>query len=202
MFTGIVETMGRIAQAQPAGGHLRLVIEPGAIPLAELNVGDSIAVNGACLTAAAVEAAGFAVEVSPETARCTTLASLSAGDRVNLERAVVAGRRLDGHLVSGHVDGIGRILAREMKNDALELAVIVPEELMRFIVRKGSVCVDGVSLTVNEVQDNAFSVQIVPHTRAQTLCGGYQVADRVNIEVDLIARYLDNLLAARVDPHK
>ncbi|HTT08132.1 MAG TPA: riboflavin synthase [Gammaproteobacteria bacterium] len=202
MFTGIVETLGRITQAQPAGGHLRLVLEPGAIPPAELKVGDSIAVNGACLTVAAVEAAGFAVDVSPESLHCTTLGSLSAGDRVNLERAVVAGRRLDGHLVCGHVDGVGKILAREMQNDALELAIIAPEELKKFIVRKGSVCVDGVSLTVNEVQDNAFSVQIVPHTRTQTLCGGYRVADRVNIEVDLVARYLDGLLAARVDTHK
>ena len=200
MFTGIIETLGRIVQAQPAGSHLRLVIEPDAIPLAELKVGDSIAVNGACLTVSAIEAAGFAVEVSPETMRCTTLASLSAGDRANLERAMVAGQRLDGHLVSGHVDGVGRILEREMQNDALELAIIAPEELTKFIVRKGSVCVDGVSLTVNEVKDNAFSVQIIPHTRTQTLCGGYQVGDRVNIEVDLIARYLNNLLPAREDP--
>jgi riboflavin synthase len=202
MFTGIVETIGRVVGAQPAGSHARLLIEPGAIPLAELNVGDSIAVNGACLTVAAIATAGFAVEVSPETLHCTTLASLSAGDRVNLERAVVAGRRLDGHLVSGHVDGVGRVMARELQNDALALAIIVPVELTKLIARKGSVCVDGVSLTVNETRDDAFTVQIVPYTRAQTLCDGYQVGDRVNIEVDLIARYLDNLLAARAGLHK
>ncbi len=194
MFTGIVETMGRIAQAQPSDGHLQLVIEPGAIPPAELKAGDSIAVNGACLTVAAIEAVGFAVEVSPETLRCTTLGSLTAGARVNLERAVVAGRRLDGHLVSGHVDGIGHVLARQMQEDALELAVIVPGHLARFIAVKGSICVDGVSLTVNETKDNAFSVQVVPYTRERTLCGGYREGDRVNIEVDLIARYLDRLL--------
>lgn len=197
MFTGIVETIGRIVEARPAGSHARLLIEPGAIPLAELKPGDSVAVNGACLTVAAIEAAGFAVEVSPESLRCTTLASLASGNRVNLERAVVAGQRLGGHLVSGHVDGVGRVMAREMQSDALTLAIVVPVELMKFIVGKGSVCVDGVSLTVNETQDNAFAVQIVPHTRAQTLCGGYQVGDSVNIEVDLIARYLEALHRAQ-----
>lgn len=193
MFTGIVETIGRIVETRPAGSHTRLLIEPGAIPLAELKPGDSVAVNGACLTVAAIEAAGFAVEVSPESLRCTTLASLASGNRVNLERAVAAGQRLGGHLVSGHVDGVGRVMAREMQTDALALAIVVPMELMKFIVHKGSVCVDGVSLTVNETQDNAFAVQIVPYTRAQTLCDGYQVGDRVNIEVDLIARYLEAL---------
>jgi len=197
MFAGIIEAVGKVAGLTPAGENARLAIETGALPLADVKLGDSIAVNGVCLTVVELEPGRFGADVSPETLHCTTLASLSAGSRVNLEKALAYGERVSGHLASGHVDGIGRVMAREQEGETLTLAIVAPQELMRYIARKGSVCIDGVSLTVNDIEQNAFSVQIIPHTRDTTLCGHYQLGDGVNIEVDLIARYLERLLGPR-----
>lgn len=196
MFAGIIESVGEVASVTPAGENARLVIDAGNLFLADVKLGDSIAVNGVCLTVVGLESNTFSVDVSPETLRCTILASIDRGSRVNLEKALIYGQRVGGHLISGHVDGIGRVMAREQESEALAFAIVVPEELMRYIAVKGSVCVDGVSLTVNEIEQNAFAVQIIPHTRDTTICGSYQLGDRVNIEVDLIARYLERLIAA------
>ncbi|MGQ0657871.1 MAG: riboflavin synthase [Chromatiales bacterium] len=194
MFAGIVEAIGQVTSATPAGENARLVIDAGNLSLADVKLGDSIAVNGVCLTVVGLESDTFSVDVSPETLRCTTLASVDRSSRVNLEKALIYGERVGGHLVSGHVDGIGRIMAREQQSEALGFAIVVPDELMRYIAVKGSVCIDGVSLTVNEIEQNAFAVQVIPHTRDSTLFGTYQLGDRVNVEVDLIARYLESLL--------
>ncbi len=196
MFAGIIEFVGKVASVTPAGENARLVIDADNLFLADVKLGDSIAVNGVCLTVVGLESNTFSVDVSPETLRCTILASIDRGSRVNLEKALIYGQRVGGHLISGHVDGIGRVMAREQESEALAFAIVVPEELMRYIAVKGSVCIDGVSLTVNEIEQNAFAVQIIPHTRDTTIGGSYQLGDRVNIEVDLIARYLERLIAA------
>ena len=193
MFTGIIEALGSIAEMSPADENMRLRVAAGGMPLADVKIGDSIAVNGVCLTVTELDAESFAVIVSPETLHCTTLASLTDGAKVNLEKALALGDRLGGHLVSGHVDGVGRVIDCRDEGKSMRFAFTVPLPLERYIARKGSVCIDGVSLTVNAVEGEAFSVQIIPHTRDHTLFGGYRVGDRVNIEVDLIARYLERL---------
>lgn len=197
MFTGIVQAMGRIQSVAPQAEGVRMRVEAGMLALADACVGDSIAVNGVCLTVVEFDAHGFAVDVSPETLRCTSLDRLSVGDRVNLELALRLGERLGGHLVSGHVDGVGWVRTVRAEGECLWLRIEVPAELARYVSRKGSVCVDGVSLTVNAVEGATFEVQIIPHTREQTLFGGYRPGDAVNIEVDLIARYLERLIAER-----
>lgn len=197
MFTGIVQAMGKIHAIAPRAQGVRMQVDAGKLALADARVGDSIAVNGVCLTVVEFDTHGFAVEVSPETLRCTSLGRLAVGDRVNLELALRLGDRLGGHLVSGHVDGVGRIRSVRADGDCLRLRVEVPAELAHYISRKGSVCVDGVSLTVNAVEGATFEVQVIPHTREETLFGGYRPEDAVNIEVDLIARYLERLIADR-----
>ncbi|MCG3144385.1 MAG: Riboflavin synthase [Gammaproteobacteria bacterium] len=197
MFTGIVQAMGKIHAIAPRAEGVKIHVDARQLALADARVGDSIAVNGVCLTVVEFDAHGFAVEVSPETLRCTSLGGLAVGDRVNLELALRLGDRLGGHLVSGHVDGVGRIRSVRADGDCLWLRIEVPAELARYVSRKGSVCVDGVSLTVNAVEGATFEVQIIPHTREETLFGGYRPEDAVNIEVDLIARYLERLIADR-----
>lgn len=197
MFTGIIEALGVIAERVPQGENVRLRIAAGTLPLADVRIGDSIAVNGVCLTVTALADREFAVDVSPETLACTTLGTLAADAGVNLEKALRLGDRLSGHLVSGHVDGIGTLTQCHQQGEDLRLEIAVPEALARYVSRKGSVCVDGVSLTVNAVEGTRFSVQIIPHTCGHTLFGRYAVGDRVNIEVDLIARYLERLLENR-----
>ncbi|MCC6714537.1 MAG: riboflavin synthase [Gammaproteobacteria bacterium] len=197
MFTGIVQAMGKIHAIAPRAEGVKIHVDARQLALADARVGDSIAVNGVCLTVVEFDAHGFAVEVSPETLRCTSLGGLAVGDRVNLELALRLGDRLGGHLVSGHVDGVGRIRSVRADGDCLWLRIEVPAELARYVSRKGSICVDGVSLTVNAVEGATFEVQIIPHTREETLFGGYRPEDAVNIEVDLIARYLERLIADR-----
>jgi riboflavin synthase len=199
MFTGIVEAVGNIAGKEARGGDLRLAVDCGGLNLAGARKGDSIAVNGACLTAVEIDAAGFAADVSVETLDKTSLGDLEVGSPVNLERALSIGDALGGHLVSGHVDGVGRLL--EMRADArsVRYRFEIDPCLQHYIAAKGSVTVDGTSLTVNRVDGNRFDVNIVPHTRDNTVFGFYQPGSRVNIEVDIIARYLERLLEGRAD---
>ena len=196
MFTGIIKAVGEVGQIARQGGDLRLTIQSPDLPWAELDVGESISVNGVCLTAVAFVSGGFLTDVSAETLAVTTLQQVSVGSRVNLEPALALGERLGGHLVSGHVDCIGTIKAREVDARSVRIDVEVPAEYGRYIAKKGSVCIDGVSLTVNTVAANTFSVNIIPHTAEVTTVKTYEVGGLVNIEVDLLARYLERLLTA------
>jgi len=194
MFTGIIRAIGGIERLENRGGDVRLRIRAGKLDLDKGGIGDSIAVNGVCLTAVEIGAGGFSADVSRETMSLTTLGELAPGSRVNLEPALTLDTPLGGHLVSGHVDGVGTVL--DMREDARSwrLQIHAPRELPRYIATKGSICVDGTSLTVNEVRGAVFSLNIVPHTLAETIIGGYREGTRVNLEVDLIARYLERLI--------
>jgi riboflavin synthase len=194
MFSGIVSALGRIASATPASEGLRLRIEAPGFGLDDVAIGDSIAIQGVCHTVVAKDARGFEVDTSRATLDVT--AGLAAGRAVNLEKSLRLADRLGGHLVSGHVDGVGEVTAAEDLGASLRLAVRVPAAIARYIARKGSVAVDGVSLTVNAVEDAAFEVNVIPHTRAATTLGGLRRGDRVNLEVDMIARYAERLLAS------
>ena len=200
MFTGIVKAVGKVEKIKPQGGDLRLAIGAQDLPWKEFSVGESISVNGVCLTAVEILPRGFTTDVSVESANVTTLGELTEGSRVNLEPSVNLGERLGGHLVSGHVDCVGTIKARESDARSVRLLVEIPAEYMRYVARKGSICVDGVSLTVNEVSDVTFGVNIIPHTAEVTIIGDYQAGTEVNIEVDLIARYIERLLDSGDDP--
>ncbi len=196
MFTGIIEAIGRVEALEERGGDRRIRIDAGAgaFDLSQVSIGDSIAVNGVCLTVVELSARGFAADVSRESLSLTTLGTLKAGARVNLEQALRLSTPLGGHLVSGHVDGVGTLL--EVREDARSwrLQIHAPGELARYIAFKGSICVDGASLTVNQVKGAVFDLNIVPHTLGATIVGEYRVGTQVNLEVDLIARYLERLL--------
>ena len=193
MFTGIVQAMGAIVRVEARGGDTRLVIDTRALDTSDVAIGDSICVSGVCLTAVAIDAAGFAADVSAETLSCTVFATLKSGDCVNLEKSLRLADRLGGHLVSGHVDGVGRVAAIEPDARSQRWSFEVPAELSRYIATKGSICIDGVSLTVNEVDANRFGVNLIPHTIGATTFQYKRVGDSVNIEVDLIARYVERL---------
>lgn len=195
MFTGIIEAVGRIAAMTDMAGGLRVAIDAGLLDLGDVRLGASIAVQGVCLTVVELTGGGFAVDVSEETLHCTILGECRAGVRVNLEKALCPGRRLGGHFVTGHVDGIGTVVAAQGDPDA-GMRVAVPEALVRYLARKGSVCVDGMSLTVNRIEGREFEVHLIPHTLSATIAGSYSAGTRVNIEVDLLARYVESLLAA------
>ncbi len=194
MFTGIIQAVGHIAHSEPQGKGARLRVATGALDLSRSRIGDSIAVNGVCLTATAITGEGFTADVSAETLNCTTLGALARGARVNLEPALALGDALGGHLVSGHVDGVGELDSVTPDGASLRMRFTVPAPLARYIAAKGSVCVDGVSLTVNAVDGTTFCVNVVPHTSGATILDDYRPGRRVNIEVDLIARYLERLL--------
>lgn len=194
MFTGIIQSVGLIQRLEPRGGDVRLSIDTGKLPLDGVVLGDSIAVNGVCLTAVALTERGFAADVSRETLTLTTLGALKPGSRVNLEKALTLSTPLGGHLVSGHVDGVGTLLERHEDARSWRLRIQAPDELARYIAHKGSICVDGTSLTVNRVVGAVFELNIVPHTIQETIIGDYRPGSRVNLEVDLIARYLERLL--------
>lgn len=194
MFTGIVKATGIVERITRKGGDLGLRITSGELEWQSVDAGESIAVNGVCLTAAEILDSGFEADVSKETLGVTTLGRLGEGSRVNLELSLGLGERLGGHLVAGHVDCIGTVDAREADARSVRLLVGIPREFSRYVAKKGSVCVDGVSLTVNEVSDSTFDVNIIPHTAEATIIGGYRVGTEVNIEVDLLARYLERLL--------
>ena len=193
MFTGIVQAMGAIVRVEPRGGDTRLVVDTGSLDATDVAIGDSICVSGVCLTVVAIDATGIAADVSNETLSRTTLGTLKSGDCVNLEKSLRLADRLGGHLVSGHVDGVGRVLAIEPDARSQRWTFEVPPGLARYIAAKGSVCIDGVSLTVNEVASNRFGVNLIPHTIGATTFQHKRVGDAVNIEVDLIARYVERL---------
>ena len=194
MFTGIITAVGTIAALQPRGGDMRLRIATGKLDLSDVQLGDSIAVSGVCLTAIELPGDGFWADASRETLELTILGEITPGMKVNLEKALTPTTRLGGHLVSGHVDGIGTVSEWRPDGRSWRLRVQAPDALARYIAAKGSICVDGVSLTVNRVDGAAFELNIVPHTLAETTLANFQVGRRVNLEVDLIARYLERLL--------
>ena len=194
MFTGIIAAIGEVAELQRRGGDVRLRVSTGKLDLSDVALGDSIAVNGVCLTAVTLAGDGFAADVSRETLSLTSLGQLQSGSRVNLEKALTLGTRLGGHLVSGHVDGMGTILERHDDARSVRFTVEAPRELARYIAHKGSISVDGISLTVNAVDGARFALNIVPHTLQETIMDGYRAGTRVNLEVDLVARYLERLL--------
>jgi len=192
MFSGIIAAVGKISRVESEKGGLRLLIEAGKLGLRDVAVGDSIAVNGACLTVVKRGKKSFSVDVSPETLRCT--AGLDQAGEVNLEKALALSDRLDGHLVLGHVDGVGKVTQVERSGANRMLRVRAPGSLARFIPRKGSIAVQGVSLTVNAVRGAEFEVNLIPHTLAVTTLKDIRVGDRVNLEVDTLARYAERLL--------
>ena len=193
MFTGIIEAVGRLAGLEQRGGDARLRIAVGSLPFDDVQLGESIAVNGVCLTVVAFDAAHFEADASNETLSLTTLGGLQDGAPVNLERAMRPSDRLGGHIVSGHVDGTGRVLDVRHDARAQRWRFAMPPALARYVAKKGSICVDGVSLTVNAVDDDTFEVALVPHTVAHTAFASTAVGDPVNLEVDLVARYLERL---------
>jgi len=194
VFTGIVKARGTVSAIERRGGDVRLSVRAAGLLPAGFAVGESIAVNGVCLTCAAVSADGFDADVSGETLAVTAFGKLAVGSVVNLEPALALGERLGGHLVSGHVDCIGRVVSRAPEARSIRLRIEIPVEYVRYVAKKGSVTVDGVSLTINEVSGNAFDVNIIPHTAEATIVGGYAAGTVVNIEVDLLARYVERLL--------
>ena len=197
MFTGIVQDIGEVRARVPRGGDLRLTIGVKSLDLSRTAEGDSICVQGVCLTALAITASTFDADVSAETLSLTTLGSLAIGSPVNLEPALRAGDPLGGHLVSGHVDGLGEVVSTYEEARSLRVTVAAPQALARYLAQKGSITVEGVSLTVNEVQGAQFGVNLIPHTREVTTLGRLQKGLRVNLEIDQVARYVDRLLAQR-----
>lgn len=193
MFTGLIQAVGRIARIEPRGGDLRLHIDPRTLPVADVALGESIAISGVCLTVVACAADGLAFDVSSETLSLTTLGTLPVGAAVNLERAMRPTDRFGGHLVSGHVDGIGNVESIQPDARSLRWRFSAPAALLRYVASKGSICVDGVSLTVNGVDEAGFEVNLIPHTLAHTAFAAIGIGDRVNLEVDLVARYVERL---------
>jgi riboflavin synthase len=201
MFTGIVEELGTVAGVEDQGDALRLTIHAQHV-LADAGLGDSISVNGCCLTVAERDGDTWTADVMQETLDKTSLAGVQPGDRVNLERAVTPQTRLGGHIVQGHVDGVGTIASRTPSEHWEVVEVTMPPELARYLVDKGSITVDGVSLTVVEAGDDRFTVSLIPETLARTTLGSRQPGDRVNLEVDVIAKHVEKLLAHRKDPER
>lgn len=194
MFTGIIQSVGTIAELKRQGSDARLRISTGKLDMGDVALGDSIAVNGVCLTAVEFGPDHFVADVSSETLLRTSLGDLGQGSEVNLEKALTLNTRLGGHLVSGHVDGVGKVLSRREDGQSIYFDIEAPPELARYIAIKGSICVDGISLTVNGVDGAQFTLTIVPHTLAETTMKYYATGTRVNLEVDLIARYLERLI--------
>jgi riboflavin synthase len=194
MFTGIIQSVGKIAALEANGGDARVRIASGKLDMSGVNTGDSIAVSGVCLTVVEHSVAGFTADVSAETLSRTTLGRLHTGDAVNLEKALTLSTPLGGHLVSGHVDGVGAVVNRREATRSVQFRIKAPEALAKFIAEKGSVCVDGVSLTVNAIHDAEFEVNIIPHTLKETTLGVIKTDSEVNIEVDVVARYLERLI--------
>jgi riboflavin synthase len=194
MFTGIIQAVGKVVAMQPTGGDLRLRVQTGKLPLADVALGDSICTNGVCLTVIELPGDGYWADVSLETLDFTTLGALKPGARVNLEKALTPASRLGGHIVSGHVDGVGEVISLREDGRSIRVELEAPAALARYIAHKGSICVDGTSLTVNAVDGARFSLNIIPQTMTETIFSEYKAGSRVNLEVDVIARYLERLV--------
>ena len=199
MFTGIIEATGKLKSLQQVKKDWKLVVDTGKLDLTDVVIGDSIAVNGCCLTVTELDQSGFAADVSLETIQCTTFSELGVGSRVNLEKAMRADSRFGGHIVSGHVDGIGKVVNMAPDGNSTKITLSAPSTIAKYIAGKGSVCVDGTSLTVNEVSNNEFTINIIPHTQVETTIADYAKGQSVNLEVDLIARYLERLMTGSAE---
>lgn len=197
MFTGLIEGVGSLLSRETRGGDARLRFGTGTLPFADANLGESVSVNGVCLTVVAFDASSFEADASNETLSLTTLGGLDIGRAINLERAMRPSDRLGGHLVSGHVDGVGRVVEIREDARAQRWTFSAPAALLKYIAQKGSICVDGVSLTVNAVDGDGFEVALIPHTVSHTAFSQTRVGDAVNLEVDLVARYVERLMQAR-----
>lgn len=197
MFTGIIQSVGSIACLEPHESDVRVTIDIGTLSIEDVKIGDSISVNGVCLTTVKTFPDSFAADVSNETLSCTTFKEFRVGTRVNLELALTPATRMGGHIVSGHVDGIGVVRRITQDGRSKRFQIGMPEKLARYVAAKGSICVDGISLTVNEVNQDTFQVNIVPHTLSETTLGAAVCDQRVNLEVDLFARYLERLILER-----
>ncbi len=202
MFTGIIQAIGTVAALQATGGDVRLRINTGKLALDDVALGDSICTSGVCLTVIELPGDGYWADVSLETLDFTTLGALQPGSPVNLEKALTPASRLGGHIVSGHVDGVGEVLGLQEDARSIRAEISAPPELAKYIAHKGSICIDGTSLTVNAVSGNRFELNIIPQTMAETIFGEYRAGSRVNLEVDVIARYLERLVLgdAAADP--
>lgn len=194
MFTGIIESIGKIARIEPKGNDARVTVETGKLDLGDVQLGDSIAVNGVCLTAIELPGGAFVADVSGETLARTAFSTLKEGSEVNLEKALTPTTRLGGHLVSGHVDGVGEVIHRSEDGRSVKFQIQAPNELARYIAEKGSITVNGISLTVNGVNGAVFDLNIVPHTLQETTMDGFRAGTKINLEVDLIARYLERMM--------
>ena len=194
MFTGIIAAIGRVVDLELRDGDVRLTINAGNLGLSDVNLGDSIACNGACLTAVELTQNGFIADVSVETLNLTTINHWEVGSPINLEKAMQATDRFGGHIVSGHVDGVGEVLSLEGDARSWRFRLKAPAEIAKYIAHKGSITVDGTSLTINLVEGSEFELNIVPHTMSHTVMGTYEVGTKVNLEVDLVSRYLERLL--------
>ena len=194
MFTGIIEATGTVSSLQQVGLESWLTISSHKLDLGDVKAGDSVAINGCCLTVAKLKDNCFSTYVSQETQRSTTFGSLSTGARVNLEKAMLATSRFSGHIVSGHIDGVGTILSIKTEGKSLRVEFELPNDLVRYVAVKGSICIDGTSFTVNTVSGNVFSINVIPHTLKETVVGDYKDGQQVNVEVDLVARYLESLI--------
>lgn len=194
MFTGIIQAVGKVSDKTVQGGDVRLGIDTGKLGLLSTELGDSIAVNGVCLTVVEMNANQFWADVSRETLDLTMMGKIAVGNEVNLEKALTLSTSLGGHLVSGHVDGVGEVILRKDSGRAIKFVIRAPDGLARYIAHKGSICVDGISLTVNAINGCEFELTIVPHTLSETIMNGYTLGSQVNLEVDLVARYLERLL--------
>ncbi len=197
MFTGIVEAVGQLTAITPKGEDVTITVNVGKLDMSDVKLGDSIATNGVCLTVVAFNGSSYSADLSLETLKKSSFANYKAGDKVNLEKAMLPTTRFGGHIVSGHVDGVGEIVERNIVGRAIEFWVELPEELNKYVAEKGSITVDGISLTVNDLRKNAFKLTIVPHTTQETTIDSFQVGRKVNLEVDVLARYLERLLQGR-----
>ncbi|MBD3822161.1 MAG: riboflavin synthase [Thiotrichales bacterium] len=200
MFTGIIESVGSLSKIEQVNGDARFTIDTGKLDMADVKIGDSIACNGVCLTAVELGARYYVADVSAESLNVTTLGELSVGSPVNLEKALRLQDRLGGHLVSGHVDGVGEVLSIEQDARSWRYQIQAPVALAKYIAAKGSICLNGISLTVNKVEGTNFDINIVPHTRQETTIKDLQIGSKVNLEVDLLARYLERMMTAPQEP--
>ncbi|HHX8485812.1 TPA: riboflavin synthase [Vibrio diabolicus] len=194
MFTGIVEAVGKLAAITPKGEDITVTVETGTLDMSDVKLGDSIATNGVCLTVVDFGSHYYSADLSLETLKKTGFAEYQVGEKVNLEKAMLPTTRLGGHIVSGHVDGVGEIVERNLVGRAIEFWVAMPAEISKYVAEKGSITVDGISLTVNDLRKNAFKLTIVPHTSEETTIDHFQVGRKVNLEVDVLARYMERLL--------